>query len=90
MMLLEVGSVGTPMICSDIPQNTAVLENGQVLFFKSENANDLAEKIEWAIENETEMNSFAKNAKQIIEEKYLISRVAEKYNDLYKEVISHE
>jgi glycosyltransferase involved in cell wall biosynthesis len=89
MMLLEVGSVGTPMICSDIPQNTAVLENGQVLFFESKNADDLAEKLNWAFENETKMNEFSKNAKQIIEEKYLVSRVAEKYNDLYNEVISH-
>lgn len=89
MMLLEVGSVGTPMICSDIPQNTAVLESGQVLFFESKNADDLAEKIKWAFENETAMKGFAKNAKQVIEEKYLVSRVAEKYIDLYKEVISH-
>ncbi|MFK8008560.1 MAG: glycosyltransferase family 4 protein [Saprospiraceae bacterium] len=89
MMLLEVGSVGTPMICSDIPQNTAVLESGQVLFFESKNADDLAEKINWAFENEDRMNSFAKNAKLVIEEKYLVSRVAEKYIDLYNEVISH-
>lgn len=89
MMLLEVGSVGTPMICSDIPQNTAVLENGQVLFFESKNVDDLAEKINWAFENKSEMDSFAKNAKQVIEEKYLVSRVAEKYIDLYNEVISH-
>ena len=89
MMLLEVGSVGTPMICSDIPQNTAVLENGQVLFFESKNADDLAEKINWAFDNENEMSGFAENAKQIIEEKYLVSRVAGKYIDLYNEVISH-
>ena len=89
MMLLEVGSVGTPMICSDIPQNTAVLENGQVLFFESKNANDLAEKINWAFKNETTMHDFAKNARRVIEEKYLVSRVAEKYIKLYTEVISH-
>ena len=89
MMLLEVGSVGTPMICSDIPQNTAVLENGQVLFFESKNANDLAEKINWAVKNETTMHDFAKNARRVIEEKYLVSRVAEKYIKLYTEVISH-
>lgn len=88
MMLLEVGSVGTPMICSDIPQNTAVLENGQVLFFQSKNTEDLAEKIKWAFENETMMHDFAKNAKQIIEEKYLISKVAERYIDLYNAIIS--
>lgn len=89
MMLLEVGSVGTPIICSDIPQNTAVLENGEVLFFESKNVDDLAEKIRWAFENEAIMEGFAKNAKQVIEEKYLVSRVAEKYIDLYNEVIYH-
>lgn len=90
MMLLEVGSVGTPMICSDIPQNTAVLENGQVLFFESKNADDLAEKINWAFENEATMKGFANNAKQVIERKYLVSSVVEVYIDLYNEVISHE
>jgi len=89
MMLLEVGSVGTPMICSDIPQNTAVLEKGEVLFFESKNADDLAEKMKWAFENDEAMNGFAKNAKQVIEEKYLVSRVAEKYIHLYNEVIAY-
>ena len=87
MMLLEVGSVGTPMICSDIPQNTAVLENGEVLFFESKNADDLAEKIKWAFENETGMETFAKRAKEKIEKKYLVEKVADEYIDLYNTII---
>lgn len=87
MMLLEVGSVGTPIICSDIPQNTAVLENGEVLFFESKNVADLAAKMKWAFENESKMENFAKQAKEKIEKKYLVEKVADEYIDLYNTII---
>ena len=49
LMLLEVASIGTtPLICSDIPENTQVFTDEEVLFFRNKDADDLAEKFSWA------------------------------------------
>lgn len=85
MMFLEVGALGTPMICSDIPENKAVLSDQEVLYFKSMDADDLAEKIAWAYANEPEMNDLAANAQNRIKNEYLASVVAKQYTDLYYE-----
>ena len=87
MMLLEVGSLATPMICSDIPQNTAVLSADEVLYFESKNANDLAKKLDWAIAHPNNMKALAKKAKQKIEEEYMVSVVVQQYIDLYNRVV---
>jgi len=87
MMLLETGSLGTPMICSDIPQNLAVLSAEEVLYFKSKNAVDLANKLQWAFQHPNEMKELARKARQNIEQKYLVSRVAKQYVDLYNKLV---
>ncbi len=83
MMLLEAGSIGTPMICSDIPQNKAVLSEEEVLFFQSKNIDDLAQKLNWAFDNEQHMQSLADKTKQRIEAEYLFSKIARQYAELY-------
>jgi len=87
MMLLEAGTIGTPMICSDIPQNKAVLSDKEVLYFESKNVEDLAEKLTWAFQNETAMNQLAKQSKLTVEREYLVSKVVKQYVDLYDQVL---
>lgn len=87
MMLLEAGSVGTPMICSDIPQNKAVLSDEEVLYFRSKNVKDLAEKLTWAFEHETAMHRLAQKTRQTVENEYVISKVVRQYIDLYDQVL---
>ena len=57
-MLLEAASTGTPIICSDIPENTQVFEEHEVLYFKDKDDNDLAKKLQWALKNEEEMKAW--------------------------------
>lgn len=87
MMLLEAGSIGTPMICSDIPQNKAVLSDEEVLFFQSKNVADLAQKLQWAFENKPAMQALATKTKQTIEDEYLISEVVQQYATLYDSLL---
>jgi len=87
MMLLEAGSIGTPMICSDIPQNKAVLNEREVLYFESKNVTDLAEKLNWAFQNDIKMKALAQQTKQTVESEYVVSKVVSKYIDLYDEVL---
>jgi len=45
-MLLETAWTKTPIICSDIPQNSSVFSDDEVLFFKDGDSIDLAKKID--------------------------------------------
>ena len=55
MMLLEAASVRAKIICSDIVENKDIFSEDEVLFFKTGNINDLAEKIQYAFDNYQQM-----------------------------------
>ena len=83
MMLLEVAILGTPIICSDIPQNQAIFDNTQVLYFKSKDPSDLADKISYALANPQYLKAMAQRAKAHAEENYGIEKVVSQYRHLY-------
>lgn len=87
MMLLEVASIKTPIICSDIPENTAIFCNEEVLFFKSGDEQDLAEKLKWAISNPDKMKTKSLRAHNKVKEKYLWSDITKQYEKLYQKVL---
>lgn len=84
MMLLETAFTGTPIICSDIPANKAIFSNDEVLFFKTNNAQDLADKIHFALKNKNIMKSKAEKALKKIETDYNWETLSDKYKKLYE------
>ena len=88
MMLLEVGCMGTPMICSDIPQNKAVLTDAEVLFFKSKDAEDLVEKLQWAKRFSKKMKTLGEQCQAKILSEYLMENISQQYKDLYRATMS--
>ena len=87
MMLLEVASIKTPIICSDIPANTAIFSDDEVLFFKSGDVQDLAEKLKWAISNPDEMKKKSLRAYNKVNKKYLWSNITKQYEKLYQQIL---
>ncbi len=91
IMLLEVGSTGeTPLICSDIPENTQVFRDDHVLYFQDKNADDLAEKFLWAEDHMDEMGQKAKRARTHVLKEFSEERMARRYNVLYRELLGME
>jgi len=89
IMLLEVASIGTtPMICSDIPENKQVFDDSQVLFFGNRDTGDLARKLDWACENEESMATRAIAAKKQVVSDFSTKRVALRYDELYRQLLS--
>ncbi|HRI13200.1 MAG TPA: glycosyltransferase family 4 protein [Verrucomicrobiota bacterium] len=84
-MLLEAASIGTPVVCSDIPANTGVLPQ-RALFFSSENTLDLAAKLDWAINHPEEMRTLGFAARNWVLEKFSWTKIAEAYEQLYKDL----
>jgi glycosyltransferase involved in cell wall biosynthesis len=84
LMLLEAASTGTPIVCSDIPENTQVFDDNEVLYFRNKDADDLAEKLEWAFSNEELMIEKGRAAKQKVLEKFTAHAIAKEYMTLYE------
>jgi len=89
IMLLEVASVGKPIIASDIPENTQIFSQKDVLYFTNKNSSDLAAKIEFALNNKNAMQAYGDSAKQKVFTDYLWSAIANQYDSLFKNTISH-
>lgn len=86
IMLLESCSTGTPVISSDIPENTVIFDDNNMLFFKNKDAHDLAEKIKWATKNMDIMAKKAKSAEYRVMNEYSGKLMTETYKNLYLEI----
>lgn len=84
IMLLETALVKTPVICSDIPANTAIFDEEEVFFFKTNNAEDLAEKINYALANMDKMHLKTENAFRKLGSTYNWESISRDYEGLYQ------
>jgi len=82
-MLLEVAAMETPLICSDIPSNISIFNEDEVLFFQSNNAIDLAKKIEWANNNNAKMKLSAAIALQKVKNNHSREKICLQYSEIY-------
>ena len=88
--VLDAMSAGIPVIaCASggIPEMINHNENG--LLVEKKNPQDLALKINYALNHPEEMQSFAEKSKEVVKE-FSIRNTIKKNADLYKNFISHE
>jgi len=87
MMLLEVASLKTPIISSDIVENTDIFTESDVRFFKSGSVEDLGEKIQLALADGDEMKKRAMHAYATLEDKYQWVSISKQYDEIYWKVM---
>lgn len=85
MMLLEVAALGVPIICSDISENVCVLEDNTI-YFKSEDEKNLAEKIEFCLDNYEEILEKAEKTKNWVLKRYKWETISERYRTIYNSI----
>jgi glycosyltransferase involved in cell wall biosynthesis len=83
MMLLEAITVECPVICSDIIPHKDILSEEEALLFKCGNAEDLADKIRWALSNLDEMKVKAQNSRSKFINEYNWVTIAKQYKEIY-------
>lgn len=86
MMLLEVASMQTPIIASDIPANTAIFSDNEVLFFKNNDSDDLASKIQYALVNMEEMTERSARAYNKLINSYTWDKISKQYKKVYENI----
>jgi glycosyltransferase involved in cell wall biosynthesis len=87
MMLLEVGLLKRPIICSDIIQNVDAIGDNAI-YFKSGDTNSLAEKMEYALHHEKEIMKITEAACDWIRFNRNAEEIAGRYLKLYEEMCS--
>ena len=88
IMLLEVASVGRPIVASDIPENQQVFSSREVLYFKSKDSVDLAQKISFALVHPKEIEKLGNSCQEKVYSDYLWSNIASLYERLYLDLCS--
>jgi glycosyltransferase involved in cell wall biosynthesis len=88
MMLLEVISVKTPVIASNIVANTNILNSAEILFFETNNVSDLASKVEWALQNPEQMELKTNKAYKKLINEYQWKDIALQYHDVFQSMIT--
>ena len=83
IMLLEVASTGKPILASDIPENTQVFDDNDVLFFKSKDVEDLSKKLLWIENNKPRFEKLGLNAKKKVNTQYTWDKITLEYLSLY-------
>jgi glycosyltransferase involved in cell wall biosynthesis len=86
MMLLEVVSMRTPVIASDIPSNKSIFSDEEVLFFKSNDSHELMEKLQFANEHPELMKEKAEKAFEKLSINYTWNNIAKQYDLLYQKL----
>lgn len=87
IMFLEVISSGAHIVASDIPENTQVLDRNEILYFRNKDAQDLAEKINFALNNPQDMLAFQVKAMQKIKSSFTWDKISEQYKELYNSIM---
>lgn len=88
-MLLEVVSIKTPAICSNIDANTSIFNEDEVLYFEVNDINDLIKKIIWANNHPVEMQKKAQLAYDKLVKYYSWELISAKYKNLYSSLMSN-
>jgi len=87
IMLLEVASVGTPIVASDIPENKQVFDSNEVLYFKSQDVEELTEKLLFASVHRDEMVKLGINCQKRVNSDYVWANIALLYARIYEDLI---
>lgn len=85
LVLLEAMACGTPVIASRLPGVDSVFDEGEQGYYVSPNdSEELANKIDKILNNDVLAQSMGNNARRLVERKYKLSSVGDKFIILYK------
>ena len=89
MTVVEALASGLPVIASNIGSLSSIIENGRTgLHFDPGNADDLARKVTWALDNPNEINRMRRNARSEYKSKYGADRNYSMLVDIYRRAIA--
>src|ERR1700691_5565501 len=87
--MIEAFACGVPVICSRMGAMQEVVEDGRTgLHFNPGDSQDLAEKVEWALNHPERMHQMGKEARQEYERKYTAEKNYPRLMEIYQDAIA--
>lgn len=87
--LLQTGAMGCPIICSAIEGSIDIVTHEETgLLFQAKNADDLLEKLRFALDYPAEMKMYADNLRSKIEKYFTQAYLHKKMRDKYFEILN--
>lgn len=87
-MLLEVASLGVPILASDIQPNMDVFSDEEVTFFKVGDVVDLANKLRFCLSNLDVINDKAEKALEKVRNDHNWDNISNAYDNCYKTLLN--
>ncbi|MDM1486843.1 glycosyltransferase family 4 protein [Acinetobacter towneri] len=88
--LIEAMSYQLPVVATDVGGNTEVLQKGGGVLVNPNDSDDLAEKIQFFLENMNFVESMGKIARTNIEKNYSLDRMVNSWENLYESILYKE
>jgi glycosyltransferase involved in cell wall biosynthesis len=89
MVIAEAFASGLPIIASNLGAMAEIVDDGVTgLLFEAGNAEELGEKVEWAIAHPDEMREMGKNARIEFERKYTAESNLTQLITIYRDAIN--
>lgn len=85
-VILENMGLGTPLICSDIPENRFVVGDTAVLFRRGD-IDDLRRQLEWALENPRQLKENGRRGRERAEREFNWDACAQAYERVFRELM---
>ncbi len=83
MAMLEAMAEGIPILASDILPHRQLLGQNRGVLFRKGDINSCIDKLDWAINNTKEIQTFAEQAKSYVIANYNWEQITSKFIDLY-------
>ena len=85
MSIVEAFACGTPVICSRLGGMEQLVNDHRTgLLFEPGNAEDLAQKVDWALRHPDDLAAMGREARREFEEKYTAEKNYAYLMDIYK------
>jgi glycosyltransferase involved in cell wall biosynthesis len=90
VVIMEAYASGKPVIASGLGAMAELVEEGKTgLLFEPGNPEDLADKMQWMVENEDACIEMGKNARKVFEKKYTAEKNYEILMKIYNKLLAH-
>jgi len=89
MVLLEGAALGLPIVCSDLPENRAVLGDA-ALYFESGNSDSLRRELERALDEPQRLSVMSAKARERALSDFSWDAITSRYVQIYRQVLLDE
>ncbi len=87
-VVVESWAAGTPVIQSNAVDPNLVVEEENGYLFKTENIEELAEKMNRAIKNREKLDDMSRNGRELVESRYTYEFLTDIYEKSFSEVLN--